>query len=134
MTSNIENEVVVLGNLIITPLIKAHDSLKKALVQASTELERDGAIQRFEFTYELFWKTLKKILKFKGIMVNNPRDVFRQAAKEGLIEEVEFWFEAIKQRNITTHIYSEQYSIEVFEFIPRFEIELSKALAKIRQL
>lgn len=125
--------MVILDNIIITPLINAHDALKKALAQVSSELERDGTIQRFEFTYELFWKTLKKILKFKGIEVNNPRDVFRLAAKEGILEETEFWFEAIKKRNLTTDVYSEQHSIEVFEFTPKFEKKLSKIIEKIKQ-
>ena len=129
-----EKEFVILENIIITPLIKAHTALKKALAETSTELERDGCIQRFEFTYELFWKTLKKILKFKGVIVNNPRDVFREAAKEGLIEDPKFWFEVITKRNLTTHTYREESSIEVFEALPEIAKRIEIVVDKIKAL
>lgn len=98
-----EKDVIILGNLVITPLIKAQKTFEQALKQANSELERDGAIQRFGYTYELVWKTLKRILSFKGVDVNSPRDVFREAAKQKLIDDPMIWFTFIKQRNLTTH-------------------------------
>ena len=81
------NEFIIFETINISPLLKAYKSFKKGLEKVSSELERDGVIQRFEFTYELTWKILKKILSFKGINANNPRDVFREAAKQGLIDD-----------------------------------------------
>ena len=130
----VEDITIFNGKLVITPLIKAQRALNEAIKEADTKLERDGAIQRFEFTYELLWKTLKKILSFKGININNPRDVFRAAAKEGLIEDPKFWFEAIKKRNMTTHIYNEQYADEVFDFLPQLVEHLALVIDKIRLL
>jgi nucleotidyltransferase substrate binding protein (TIGR01987 family) len=80
-------DVIIFDKLIITPLIKVQKIFEDALKEAKSELERDGAIQRFEYTYELVWKTLKKVLSFNGIEANSPRDVFREAARQGLIDD-----------------------------------------------
>ena len=128
-------EITILdGKIIITPLIKAQIAFDEALVEAKTQLERDGAIQRFEFTYELLWKILKKIFAFKGVDINNPRDVFRAAAKERLIQDPKFWFEVIKKRNMTTHLYSEMFADEIFAFLPEFQERLSEVIKKIKIL
>lgn len=127
-------ETIILENISITSLLKAYESFKKAVSNAQTELERDGALQRFEFTYELLWRSLKKILSFKGIKVNSPREVFRAAVNENLIDDLEFWFDALKKRNETTHTYDEDLSIEVYDFLPKYEEELTKVINTIKKL
>jgi len=122
------------GALNIAPLINATNALQEALKEAQTQLEQDSAIQRFEFTYELLWKTLKKILSFKGIDANNPRDVFREAAKNKLIDHPQFWFGVIRKRNLTTHIYNQEIAADIFEFLPEFETHLVKVLETIKKL
>ncbi len=127
-------EVIILGKIIITPLLKAQKTLEEALKEAESDLERDGAIQRFEYTYELIWKVLKKILSFKGVDVNSPRDVFRESAKQGIIEDPKIWFEFVKKRNLTVHTYNEDDAEEIFECLPCFRDELSKVVEKIKKL
>ena len=122
------------GKLSIMPLINATRALQEALKESKNQLERDGTIQRFEFTYELLWKTLKKILAFKGIDANNPRDVFREASKNKLIDHPQFWFGVIRKRNLSTHIYNQEMADEIFEFIPEFEKELTKTLSTLEKL
>ena len=122
------------GKINITHLLKAQIAFDDSVAKAKNQLERDGAIQRFEFTYELLWKTLKKILAFKGLNVANPRDVFRYSAKEGLIEDPEFWFEVIKKRNLVTHTYSESFSAEIFSFLPEFKKRLDVVVSRIKSL
>lgn len=46
-------DIVILGDLMITPLLKARDSLNIALAAPKTDLNRDASIQRFDFTIEL---------------------------------------------------------------------------------
>ena len=131
-----KEEIIILENINITPLIKATKQFKKGLdrVDIENELERDGVIQRFEFTFELVWKTLKKILAFKGVDVNSPRDAFREAAKQQLIEDPLIWFEFIKKRNLTTHMYNQNYADEIFQSLPLFKTELDKVIENIKRL
>lgn len=129
-----DERTILAGKIAITPLLNASNALREAIAQAETQLEHDGALQRFEFTYELLWKTLKKILAFKGINVNNPRDVFREAARNQLIDNPKFWFEVIRKRNLTTHVYNQQMADAIFDFLQQFEPELTKVLKNIEQL
>jgi len=125
---------IILGEINITHLLNAHEALKNGLIHAKTELEQDGVIQRFEFTYELVWKTIKRILAFKGIIINNPRDVFREAAKQKLINDPKVWFEFIRKRNLTSHIYNRSCAQEIFESLPLFEREVSQLIKTLNTL
>ena len=78
-------------------------------------LERDGAIQRFEFTFELSWKTLAKVLQQdKPLQDNSVKGIIREAAKQNLIEDVEAWFEFQHARNQTSHTYNQEIAEHVF--------------------
>ena len=97
------------NQLILTPLTKALGFLKNALAQPKNEYTRDASIQRFEYTFELSWKMLKRYLATEaGIEEYNIKDLFRQAAKQHLLVDDEKWFEYLKARNLTTHTYNEQ--------------------------
>lgn len=48
-------------------LARAVERLKAALERPKDEFIRDSAIQRFEFTFELAWKTLKTFLELQGL-------------------------------------------------------------------
>jgi nucleotidyltransferase substrate binding protein (TIGR01987 family) len=130
----VSERVICAGKIIITPLLSAVERFYEAVDQAENQLERDGTIQRFEFVYELLWKTLKKILQFKGIEANNPRDVFREAAKNGLMSDPEFWFEVLRKRNLTTHIYKQDLADEIFDFLPQFKTALVRVMQTIEKL
>ena len=105
---------IILDDINVTPLLKAHDTFKHGLKIAHSQLERDGVIQRFEYTLELSWKLLRKILKFKGIEVNSPRDTFRESAAIGLIQDPEVWFDFLQKRNLTSHTYNQEISDEIY--------------------
>ncbi len=77
------------GKLDIEPLITARDFLKKALQEAQNELEIAGTIQAFEVSYELAYKTCRKILSLRGTHVYTAKEVFRIAGLEGLIPDAE---------------------------------------------
>ena len=78
------------------------------------DLSRDGLIQRFEFTFELAWKTLKAIFENEGLTgINSPKTVLREAFSAGLIEDDELWLAMLNDRNSTVHIYSEKLAIEI---------------------
>ena len=89
------------GKIDIGPFLLAFDQFHEARKVAKTDLEKAGTIQYFEFTYELAWKTLKRILSHRGKDLNSPKPVIREAALEGLIDDPEVWFGFIQDRNET---------------------------------
>ena len=126
--------VLILGDLNIDPILKAQAFLKMAIEEARSDLEKAGAIQAFEICYELSWKTMKRILSYRGIEANSPREVFRLAAQEKLINELDSWFDFIEKRNLTTHVYNLKIAEEIFAFLPTFFQELNLFISRIRSL
>lgn len=105
--------------------LKVYD--KSAIPEESPEkvLLRDGVIQRFEFTYELSWKMLKRYLEEYGLEKAdglNNRELFRIGREQGLIADPEKWFHYLKMRNQTSHVYDKVKALEVFaaarDFLP----------------
>lgn len=118
--------------LYLEPLLKAAKVFSEGLAEASSDLQRDGVIQRFEFTFELAWKTLKRVLALKGIEANSPRDVFREAARQKLIDDPLVWFDFIQKRNLTVHTYNRECAAEIFESLPLFEGEIRKLIEVLK--
>jgi len=105
---------------------KAYKKLSEGIEMAENELNRDGVIQRFEFTFELFWKTIRLILMYEGFECRSPRSCIKEAFKHGYIIDDEIYLDMLEDRNRSSHIYDEQTSLEIFE---RIEKQYSKALA-----
>jgi nucleotidyltransferase substrate binding protein (TIGR01987 family) len=128
--------------LLVKPLKNAFQSLMKAMTRANqdlTDLEiRDACIQRFEYTYELSIKCMKRYMESENpdpenIDQMNYRDFLRLAAEIGLIKQVELWFTFRDARNKTSHAYDEQKAIEVFNIIPDFIIHVGYFLGKLEK-
>ncbi len=118
--------------LILEPLEKALDSLQKAL-QPKDEFVRDAAIQRFEYSFELSWKTLKRYLTENSAEPEfNIKNIFREAARQQLITEAEPWFEFHKARNLTTHTYNEDTAEETYQAALKFLPEAKHLLAQLK--
>lgn len=103
--------------------------LKEACEQPENSFMRDAVIQRFEFTYELAWKTLQLILNEKDIDVRNPRDTLKAALEQGLIEDGSLWSELHKNRNLTTHTYDEEEANKIYCFVKQEALQLFASLA-----
>ena len=121
--------------MILSPLEKVLESLKDIIKQPQNEYIRDGVIQRFEYTFELSWKTLKRYFKDIGRedIPNGPKPIIREAGKEGLIENVEFWLECLESRNKTTHIYNEKEAVEVYETAKAFPPAVDSLLKRLKK-
>lgn len=78
---------------------------------------RDATIQRFEFTIELYWKVLRKILAYEGFSAVTPREVLKSAYQAGLITGDAIWLKMLDDRNKTSHVYAEEIIIEIFNRI-----------------
>ena len=78
------------------------------------ELEKQGLIQSFEYTYELAWNTLKDYFEAQGeTNIHGSRDVFRLAFRRGMIEDGETWMDMIKSRTLTVHTYDEELAEKI---------------------
>ena len=98
----------------------ALERLREAVESAETELEIDGAIQRFEFTFEQAWKALKAFLEDEGIECRSPKGCLKEAYAAGLIENEKLWLQMLSDRNTSSHLYSFETSREIFERVKRF--------------
>lgn len=105
-------------------LEQAFERLKKFMQNNKTEQEQAGIVQAFEYCYELSWKIIKRVLSSKGIEVNSPKDTFREAGRNKIIEDVKKWFMFLETRNLTVHTYNVKILEEVMKIIPEFKDEL----------
>lgn len=121
--------------LSLAPLKKAVLSLEKALAQAKDEFSRDSVIQCFEYTYELCWKSLKRYFFINAqLEESNVKNLFREAARQGLIDDLEAWFGFHKARNLTSHTYNEDTAEEVYAAARKFAAHARALLAKLEPL
>lgn len=119
----------------IKPLLTVRKILAQALQEGtSSELEEMGGIQAFEMAYELSWKTCQKILKSKGVEVYSPKETFRQAAAEGLIQDFVAWGKKyLETRNLTVHSYEADILAEVWKVLPDFLLDLDYLITKLQK-
>lgn len=79
-----------------------------------SELEMEGLIQRFEYTFELAWKTLQDLMKYKGYeFVQGPNGTLQMAFEDGVISNHDGWRRMAKARITTSHTYNEGDAIEI---------------------
>ncbi|MGE5449337.1 MAG: nucleotidyltransferase substrate binding protein [Bacteroidales bacterium] len=87
-------------------------------VENLNELEKQGLIKAFEYTFELSWKTLQDLLKEKGYVdIVGPRPVIEQSFQDGYIADGNGWMRMHKSRNLTSHTYDEQTAEEIITSI-----------------
>lgn len=117
----------------IGQLQNALDRLKEVLAAEPTQFNKDAAIQRFEFTFELLWKTLKTYVEESGrnAMPTSPKDVFRVAADLQIISDPKPYFDFLEKRNLSSHTYSESEVSVIYEAIKDFPATVESVLAKI---
>ncbi len=121
----------------IDNLIKAQSQFEEYRHNISKPQERAGAIQAFEYTYEMSWKIIKKILEQESPEKNIyfSKDCFREAAKAGLISDPKAWFHYLDIRNLTVHTYNEVTAdqvVDIFEDFSSSVKELIKNLEKLK--
>ena len=117
----------------LQPLLNLKNLLENSLVKLEEEkldeLGKMGAIQAFEVSYELVWKTLQTVLNHQGVEARSPRETFRLAAQFGYLDSPQVWFNFGQKRNLTTHTYQEEIIMHILNFLPSFVKELAKKLA-----
>jgi len=101
------------------------DEAVRVYSQEPTELIRDGLIQRFEFTTELSWKSVKEYLEAQNLtdFVLLPKPIMRKAFSINIIDD-EMWLKLLDDRNLTSHIYKEEIAIEISDRIVNSYLKL----------
>jgi len=118
---------------LLASLARSLERLTEALeVPEDQTLAIDGTIQRFEFTFELFWKTLQHVLGDEGITANSPKAALRQAYRLGWLDDEERWLEILEDRNLTSHTYREPLALEIYRRIPGHCATMRDAFERIR--
>lgn len=126
-----------------TPLANAiarlDEGLRRYLTETGDVQIRDGLIKRFEFTYDLSHKSLRRAIEAAS---PNPEEIdqmsfptlIRTAFEQGLIAgDWNDWQEYRKMRNITSHTYDEAKAREVTVAIPRFLAEAIELMARLEK-
>ena len=111
----------------------AAKQLAKALNEPESEFIRDASIQRFEFTYELLWKTIKVFLEeIHGVRTVSPRQVFKEAFALELIDNEDVFLEMIEARNLLSHTYNENQASMIYRKLPSFLESFNLVLEKLK--
>ena len=87
--------------------ILLRSALEERGIEEFSDLELEGLIQRFEYTFELSWKTLKDYLEHSGVVLAQitPASVIKAAFAAKVIEDGQAWIDMLKHRNLMSHTY-----------------------------
>lgn len=83
-----------------------------------SNMEKQGLIKSFEFSYELSWNLMRDYSLFQGYQeIRGSRDAIRQAVAMDLIPDGETWMDMLESRNNTSHTYDEKLAEEIIHKI-----------------
>ena len=122
---------------------KLHQSfinLEKALLRLEEALSEDqqnslivdGTIQRFEFTIEIYWKMLKRLLQSEGIETKTPRETLKEAYQVGWFTNEKAWLQMLKDRNETSHVYDEEMARRILQNIITYYPEMKNTYIHLK--
>ena len=131
----------------LTSLESAVASLERSIHAAATyeaslppelrETIRSGIIQNFEVAYELSWKMVKRWIETnistEAVDGVTRRELFRQAAENRLIGDVDLWMRFHSSRNETSHTYDQETAEEVSASAKEFLSTAQSLLTALRE-
>lgn len=131
------------GTLDISALENAENRLQEMLArykkEANDEAVRDSVIQRFEFTYSIALKTLRKYFIERAFILEEVNqmsfnEMIRTASQLNLIKSnLEKWTIYREMRNMTSHTYDEEIALQVVNIIPEFSDEVAYLITKLKE-
>ncbi len=117
----------------LSNLEKALSRLNEALqIPNPDQLYIDGTIQRFEFSLELFWKTLKRLLATEGIETDTPKATLKEAFQIGWLHDETAWLQMLEDRNLTSHVYDETVANRIFQDIKKYFPEMQQVFQELK--
>lgn len=93
----------------------------------------DATIQRFEFSFELFWKTLKILLEKEGVLATTPKEILQAAYRIGWINDEKIWLSMLMDRNNTSHVYSQKIALEIYYRIKTYSPLLTDVFTELAE-
>jgi nucleotidyltransferase substrate binding protein (TIGR01987 family) len=116
--------------------IDSYNAMKGSIGPQERDVMRDGVIQRFEYTFELAWKTIRRYLEIYGLEkadTLNNRELFRAGSENGLIKDAATWFDYLADRNQTSHIYDPDVAADVFSSAEAFLADAGYLLLRLKE-
>jgi nucleotidyltransferase substrate binding protein (TIGR01987 family) len=104
------------------------------IAEGNGDIVLDVAAKRFEFTYEMAWKALKRVLDYLGLDARAPRPVFKEAYAQGLLAEEQVWLDMIEICNLSSHVYDEHEISRILEQLDRYLSAFEALLEKLRRI
>ena len=100
-------------------VVRLSEALAEYAVTPGSTVIRDGVIQRFEFTFELAWKSLREYMEDQGAAMDAvfSKQVFKAAYAAGLIHDEQVWLDMLASRNVTSHVYDDTQAAQVVSAI-----------------
>ena len=117
---------------LIKDLTSAKNRLKEASSLPSNPINRDATIQRFEFCFELAWKTIQAYVRDQGLDCKSPKNCLRIAADLGLVTNLEDWFAYLEAQNLIAHTYNEELANKVYQQAVKFPLEVGNLLKNVK--
>jgi len=102
----------------------AFTKVEQAAGRVVDDLDRHGVIKRFEFTFELLWKTTKIFLEYEGFPCVGPRSCIKEGVRRELLLEGEVLLDMLEDRNQSSHIYDEHTAEEIFQRIKNKHVQV----------
>jgi nucleotidyltransferase substrate binding protein (TIGR01987 family) len=124
-------------NLLLINYKKALITFDEILKEPFSIIVRDAAIQRFEYTFEIFWKLLKEYLKeYEGVICDSPKSCIREAFKQNLFlneKETIGALNMVDDRNMTSHTYHENVAQGIYKNLKNYYKLMFKIYNKINK-
>lgn len=131
------------GTFNIIALENAENRLQEMLARYNKEHEdeavRDSVIQRFEFTYSIALKTLRKYFIERAFVLEEVNqmsfnEMIRTASQLNLlVSNLEKWTVYREMRNMTSHTYDEEIALQVVSIIPDFSKEIAYLITRLKE-
>jgi nucleotidyltransferase substrate binding protein (TIGR01987 family) len=121
---------------LLTDLKKALAQLEDALsLPAENDVIKAGCIQYFEFSFELAWKTIKRIAEEEGLAdCNSPKSALKTAFSNGWVDAEEVWLDMLSSRNKMSHTYRAEDALDVFDKLSCYTDALQHLVEKAAKL
>ncbi|MFC1735809.1 nucleotidyltransferase substrate binding protein [Candidatus Hydrogenedentota bacterium] len=109
-----------------------HSALEDKPLDGFSDLEQEGLAQRFEYTFELAWKTMKDYMEENGLVISpvTPRNVIKEAFAAGIVGDGQLWIDMMLHRNLLSHAYDKKAFNSVLEAVSHSYLS---ALAQLRE-